>query len=278
MTEDPDVIAHRGFAGMYPENTIRAITEAAAREETVMVEIDVQPAACGTPVVYHDDRLDSTRDGKRTTDAEGLVRETPLDDLTETRVLGTEQTIPTLEAALGSLPESVGVNVELKNPGSSDLELSEPLDGNEVETQRERWAPFVEEVATVCDAFGGGILFSSFYEGALAAARDVAPDYPIASLIGGSIEDGLEVARRYDCEAVHPPRNAVRGTSLAGESYGRISAEEPEIDILEVARDEGRTVNVWTVETWVQYEQLAEAGVDGIVAEYPGFGSTPTDY
>jgi len=53
----PAVIAHRGYAGVAPENTIEAVTRAADRDETAMLEIDVQPAACGTPVVIHDERL-----------------------------------------------------------------------------------------------------------------------------------------------------------------------------------------------------------------------------
>lgn len=268
----PEVLAHRGFAGLFPENTIGAVTDAAASEETTMIEIDVQPASCGTPVVFHDDRLDGTRDGRPTTDGSGLVWETSLEKLAETHVLGTDEPVPTLSALLEALPETVGVNVELKNPGSADLRFAEVLSETDRDERRDHWAPFVERVVEDCDAFGGELLFSSFYEGALAAARDVAPDYPAAALVADSIEDGLEIARRYDCEAVHPPRNQVRGTALARESYGPIPADEPELDVLELAHDEGRTVNVWTVDTWLQFEQLAEAGVDGIIADYPGLG------
>ncbi|MFC6768329.1 glycerophosphodiester phosphodiesterase, partial [Natrinema soli] len=75
--EHPAVIAHRGYAGVAPENTIQALTRAADRDETAMLEIDVQPAACGTPVVVHDERLEGTRDGRPLTDAAGLVWETP---------------------------------------------------------------------------------------------------------------------------------------------------------------------------------------------------------
>ncbi|MCO8246549.1 glycerophosphodiester phosphodiesterase family protein [Haladaptatus sp. AB643] len=33
--------------------------------------------------------------------------------------------------------------------------------------------------------------------------------------------------------------------------------------------DEGREVNVYTFDTWYQAEQLAEAGVDGVIVNYP---------
>lgn len=37
-----------------------------------------------------------------------------------------------------------------------------------------------------------------------------------------------------------------------------------------MAHEEGRAVNVWTVDSWLQFDDLAAAGVDGIVADYPG--------
>ncbi|MFC4248505.1 glycerophosphodiester phosphodiesterase [Natribaculum luteum] len=271
--DEPTVIAHRGFAGVAPENTVGAAVAAADRPGTAMIEIDVQPAADGTPVVFHDDRLEGARDGRPITDAEGLVRETPLEDVCAAEVLESGETVPTLAALLEVVPSTMGVNVELKNPGRADLRFGEALSETAREKRREAWQPFVERVVDDCDAFRGEVLFSSFCEGALAAARDVAPEYAAAVLVWGSLSDGLEVARRYDCEAIHPPRNAIAGTAMATEQYAGFSATEPEIDVLEVAHDEGRTVNVWTVENWLQFAQLRAAGVDGIVVDYPGLGN-----
>ncbi|WP_254766572.1 glycerophosphodiester phosphodiesterase [Salinilacihabitans rarus] len=269
---DPVVIAHRGYAGVAPENTVAAAERAAADPDTAMLEVDVQPAADGTPVVFHDARLDGVRDGRPLTDAEGRVWETPLSDLRETRVLGTDQQVPTLADLFEAVPATVGVNVELKNPGTADLRPGESLPEAERETRRDLWAPFVERVVADCDAFAGEVLLSSFCEGALAAARDVAPEYAAAALVRNDLESGLAVARRYDCEAVHPPRNAVAGTALAAGSDAGPAGGKPSVDVLAVAHEEGRTVNVWTVENWVQFDDLAAAGVDGIIADYPGLG------
>ena len=268
---EPTIIAHRGFAGIAPENTVGAAL-AAAERGAEMIEVDVQPAACGTPVVFHDDRLEGTRNGRPITDAEGVVWETPLETVTSAAVLDGE-TVPTLARLLEALPESVGVNLELKNPGTADLRFGEALSEEEREERRELWMPFLERVLADCDAFEGEILFSSFCEGAIAALREVAPEYAAAPLVWGSLEDGLEVARHYDCEAIHPPLNAVAGTAMAGDAYHGLPAEEPEVDVLEVAHEEGRAVNVWTVENWVQFDELREAGVDGIIADYPGLGA-----
>ena len=270
----PAVIAHRGYAGVGPENTVGAAVAAADREETAMLEIDVQPAACGTPVVIHDERLEGidTRDGRPLTDASGLVWETPLEDLQSARVLETEETVPTLSDLLAALPETVGVNVELKNPGTTNLRFAESLPADERDARREVWTPFVERVVDDCGAFDGELLFSSFCEGALAALREVAPGYAAATLVWDDLETGLGIARRYDCEAIHPPRNAIAGTALAETEYAGFGGDVPEIDVLEVAHAEGRAVNVWTATNWRQFADLAAAGVDGVIADYPGLG------
>ncbi len=269
----PAVIAHRGFAGVAPENTVAAALAAAEFDETAMLEIDVQPASCGTPVVIHDERLDGTRDGRPLTDASGFVWETDLEDLQTTRVLGTDATVPTLAAFLEAIPETVGVNVELKNPGTTELRFAESLAPDERDDRRGIWEPFVERVVEECRAFDGEILYSSFCEGALAAVREAGPTYPAATLVWDDPEAGLEIARRYDCEAIHPPRNAIAGTALATTPYYGLPEAEPEIDIVAEAHADGRTVNVWTVTNWQQFAQLAEAGVDGIIADYPGLGT-----
>ncbi|MFP8952043.1 glycerophosphodiester phosphodiesterase [Natrialbaceae archaeon A-arb3/5] len=268
----PAVIAHRGYAGVEPENTVAAAVNAAARDETAMIEIDVQPAACDTPVVVHDERLDGERGGRPLTDLTGFVWETLLADLESTRVLGTDESVPTLATLLEAIPETIGVNVELKNPGIETVRPDESLSPAVRDERRAIWEPFVERVVEDCDAFGGELLFSSFCEGAIAAIRTVAPEYAAAPLIWSDLEAGVEIARRYDCEAIHPPRNAIVGTDLVETSYAGVSAGEPDLDVLEVAHDEGRAVNVWTVETWHEFDQLAAVGVDGIVAEYPGLG------
>ncbi|QLG49362.1 glycerophosphodiester phosphodiesterase [Natrinema halophilum] len=265
----PAVIAHRGYARVAPENTIEAVERAIGHDETAMLEIDVQPAACGTPVVVHDEHLDGTRDGRPLTDATGLVRETALADLEKTQILGTEATIPSLGDLLAVVPETIGVNVELKNPGRSDLRVGASLPSADRDRRRTVWRPFVERVVADCESFGGDLLFSSFCEGAIAALRDVA-EYSAAVIVWDDLEGSLEIARRYDCEAIHPPRNAIAGTELAGTEYAGFSAAEPEIDVLEEAHAEGRAVNVWTVTNWNQFDGLAAAGVDGIIADYPG--------
>ena len=66
MPFDPEspieIIAHRGFSARAPENTLSAMDAAIAAGAT-SVEFDLQTAACGTPVVFHDAMLGRTTNG-----------------------------------------------------------------------------------------------------------------------------------------------------------------------------------------------------------------------
>jgi len=72
------LVAHRGFAARYPENTLPAV-EAALRAGARFVEVDVQLTADHVPVLLHDDTLD------RTTNATGRIRDIPFAALAQVR-------------------------------------------------------------------------------------------------------------------------------------------------------------------------------------------------
>lgn len=55
----PALLAHRGWASRYPENSLVGI-EAALRAGVPCVEFDVQLSADGVPVIIHDPRLERT--------------------------------------------------------------------------------------------------------------------------------------------------------------------------------------------------------------------------
>ncbi|MCD6564103.1 MAG: glycerophosphodiester phosphodiesterase, partial [Thermoproteales archaeon] len=67
-------MAHRGFSGMYPENTLLAFNEA-IKINADLIEFDVRVSGDGVPVVIHDASVD------RTTDGSGLVSELSVDEL-----------------------------------------------------------------------------------------------------------------------------------------------------------------------------------------------------
>ena len=55
------LIAHRGFAAVHPENTVRAVRAAARVADAV--EVDVRRCATGELVVIHDATVDRVTDG-----------------------------------------------------------------------------------------------------------------------------------------------------------------------------------------------------------------------
>ena len=251
----PRVIAHRGYAGAAPENTVPAVEYACRHEETDLVEIDVVPTADGTVVCFHDPHLHGTDESRGITDAEGTVWETPTDTVLDAHVMGTAATVPTLGAVLAAVPDGIGINVELKHPGRSLPPLSEALALADPASARQRWHPFVADALAALDQFDGPVLLSSFYEGALAAA-EAASDYPVAVIAGHAIDDGLRTAARYDAAAIHPPHQHVLGGA--------------DTDVVATAHDRDMEVNVWTVDTWKRGADLVAAGVDGLIADYPG--------
>lgn len=276
--DPPRIIAHRGFAGLYPENTAGAVeaaskggaSDAAAARGADMIEIDVVPTGDDDVVVFHDSGLAERDGGERgLTDTGGVVWETPTDEVTSAEVLDSGETVPLLSEVMDAIPDSVAVNVEFKNPGSSDVEFAANLSGDELEAQKDLWRPFTEAVLATIDDYRNDILVSSFYEAALATVRELS-EYSVAPLLWDSIEDGLDIARTYDADAIHPPYNMIRGTPFYGDPYYTEGSDWADVDLLEVAHDEGREVNVYTLATWYQAEQLASAGVDGLIADYPG--------
>jgi glycerophosphoryl diester phosphodiesterase len=70
----PEIIAHRGYSARAPENTLSAL-EAALKVGADALEFDVQVAACGTPVLFHDVALG------RTTNGVGPLKRRPLAQL-----------------------------------------------------------------------------------------------------------------------------------------------------------------------------------------------------
>jgi glycerophosphoryl diester phosphodiesterase len=71
------IVAHRGFAGKYPENTMAAM-RGAVEMGMHYVELDVQLSSDLVPILFHDDTLD------RTTAASGSVLDTAWSELSVT--------------------------------------------------------------------------------------------------------------------------------------------------------------------------------------------------
>jgi len=256
--DGPSVQAHRGFAGISPENTVLAARTAADRFGVGWIEIDVVPTADGTVVCFHDDGLGG-KYGRGVTDAEGVVWETPTERVLSAELLASGETVPSFVDILDALPTDIGLNVELKNPGTGAIEPDVPLSGDDLAAARDRWDDFVDAVVEHVDGTDRPLVFSSACEGAIAAAGEHALDVPTAVIVRYDLADGLAIAERHDADAVN-----ARG-SLLLEARESFVAERHEADI---------AVNAWTVREWTEARDLAALGVNGLIADYPFLDAT----
>ena len=105
----------RGLGDVYkrqPENSLAAFRAAIAGGWGI--ELDVQPAEDGTPLVFHDYEL------TRLTGDGGVVAALSVAEAAGRRLLGTAEGIPTLEAVLALVAGRVPVLIEIKDQ-SGDL-------------------------------------------------------------------------------------------------------------------------------------------------------------
>ncbi|MFC7045809.1 glycerophosphodiester phosphodiesterase [Halobacteriaceae archaeon GCM10025711] len=165
-------IAHRGCAGQYPENTLAAFRAAAPHVDAV--ELDVRRCGSGELVVIHDARVD------RVTDGTGAVRDHSLADLQALDVLDSGESVPTLAAVFDAVPDSVGVNAELKESGLAG------------------------DVAEMANDVPHEVLVSSFDPGVLADVASHDPTLPTALLFSGNPDENVARASALGCAAVHP--------------------------------------------------------------------------
>jgi len=192
MSQPIRYIAHRGLAGRYPENTLRAFS-GAIEAHADAIELDVQIAACGTPVVFHDQDL------MRVTGHRGRVADLPASELHrysahEPARLGERyapQPIPTLaEATQMLLPHAaLKVFIEIKEETLVGHPLQcvvqQVLADSAALAERRVIISFAEKVLQAVRPLAQvpiGWVLPSYDEAALARARELAPEFLFVDL------------------------------------------------------------------------------------------------
>jgi glycerophosphoryl diester phosphodiesterase len=121
------IVAHRGWSGEAPENTIAAFKLAMTEPDIAIIELDVHLSKDGIPVVIHDHTLD------RTTSGAGPVKSHTVDEL---RLLDAGgwfapsfegERIPTLEEVLLLAKGRCKLHVELKSMGDEYVGIEEKV-------------------------------------------------------------------------------------------------------------------------------------------------------
>ena len=236
----PSLIGHRGCAAERPENTLFAIEAAAGVVDAV--EIDVRRCGTGELVVIHDASLG------RLTDSSGSVGDLDCATVRSANVLGTDETVPLLAETFEAAPDSLGLVLELKEPGlAGDVIDLARRSANEVLLASFR-REVLEEVRSIDRSIP--LAYTVRESRRNRFLRPAIPGSPAWLYFPENVDRMIEIARRYDCTSIHPRYELCLRTTL-----------------VERAHDVGIRVAPWTIDSIAEYEALAEVGVDAVVTD-----------
>ena len=244
----PVNIAHRGGAGIAPENTLEGFREG-LRVGAGTLELDVHTTADGRVVVIHDATVD------RTTERAGAVREMTLAEVKRldagyrfTRdggstfpYRGKGLKVPTLEEVYDEFAE-VPINIEIKGerPG-----IEEALWQIVEKAGAERRTVVVSESTPTIRRFRK------------ASGGRVATASSSAELVS------FWLLSRLGLSDPRPPYQALQGP----ETYKGLRIVTP--GLVRAAHARGLRVDVWTIDEEPDMRRLLGFGVDGIMTDRP---------
>lgn len=255
LSDRVQIIAHRGYSGVAPENTMAAF-ERAIDIKADYIELDVQLTKDDVLVVFHDTELD------RITGQAGEVGDYTYEELTALDVGSwftaantgmtadgmqrnyAGQRIPTLQEVLEFVRESnTDIYLELKDISAS-LTLTDE--------QKEAFPGKVVDAVNGC-GMTDRVLYASFRYEYLQQIKTLDENYKI--LCNTSIGDADRLLREFPAE------------------YYGINADVLQQDTIEALKEAGASVYVWTVNTPSRMRQVIRLGADGIVTNEPGIAT-----
>lgn len=228
----PLAIAHRGGAGLAPENTLAAFGMSAALGFRYL-ETDVRLTRDGELVCFHDSTLD------RVTEAHGRVQDRPLADLRHTLVEGREP-IPTLAEALDALPDC-NFTVDMKDEAAI--------------------APLASLLRN--RSYAERVCVAGAWDGWLARLSRVTPGVQTAL--------GWRSLTALICSS-HAGTRPSRRFATAPFAHVPVRLGSVPIFVERLARHAHRIgvrVNVWTVDDPHLMHELLDMGVDGVITDRP---------
>lgn len=245
LAGSPILIAHRGGAGLQPENTMAAFRDAAERWQADMFEFDVRATADGRCVIIHDPTVD------RTTNDSGAVADMTYDELRELdagyrftpdggqtfpfRDRGI--TIPLIEDVFEAFP-GMRFTIEVK-AGAAQTPLFDAI---------ERFACADRVIAA--GMYNADRTLFHRHSGALSASTEQMRAWMYRHLVGLGRWAGLRA------DVVQVPERA-EGLRIVTPRFVR------------ALHARGILVHVWTVNDERDMRRLLEWGVDGLVSDRP---------
>ncbi|KGE16455.1 glycerophosphodiester phosphodiesterase [Paenibacillus wynnii] len=220
-------VAHRGFSGKAPENTLAAVRMAIALPYVRWMEIDVQLSKDGVPVVIHDYSLD------RTTNGHGKVKDMNWEQMKRLdagswkgRAFRGEK-MPSLEEVLDLSKGRLHLNIELKTVGNV--------------------YPGIEKAVINLISSKGmrdEVVLTSFEAGALQRVKEVDPRVSTGLIFDSRSGDPARLVHELGC------------------SFLSISFERLNPNLAKLLTEQGVKVMAWTVDKAKEMRRLADMHSD----------------
>ncbi|NNU75672.1 glycerophosphodiester phosphodiesterase [Clostridium estertheticum] len=226
--------AHRGASGYFPENTMLSFRKAIELGATG-IETDIQMTSDGVLVLIHDENVD------RTTNGTGLVKDFRFVDLNKLDAGSwfndnyNNETIPTAEQLIILAKENnILLNLEIKNGEVIYPGIEEKL---------------IEMIYKY--NYGDKVILSSFNHYSMVHCKEISKEIKTGLLYMAGLYHPEAYCKYTGADALHP-------------YYISINKE-----IIDDAKKEGLLVNPFTVNSEEAMKKLIEAGVSGIITNYP---------
>ena len=233
----PLLFAHRGFSGIYPENSPLAFRMAAEKTNADGIESDVHLSKDGQLVIFHDASVERTSNGT------GFIRDLTYAQLLELDIGAWKspefagQHIWTLGQLLDFCRETrLLLNLELKN-----YEVF--YDGLEQRVIDEICARGMQEQVFV----------SSFNHISMQRFKDLCPEIETGLLYDKPLLDMEHYLLPSNADNMHP----------------RYMLLQYQPELMDLFHSRGMKVNTWTVNDEADMRDMIHRGVDGIISNYP---------
>ena len=227
------IIAHRGFSGVAPENTLIAFQKA-IDSNADYIELDVRKTKNDSIIVIHDTSVDRTSSD----DIKGIVSELNYSDLSNINVgypskfddQYINEKIPTLREVLQLTKGKIKVCIEIKVNG--------------IETDVLRIVKYT--------GVNYYIIIFSFYFTVLTKIKQLDNNIPTLLLVNKADSLTINSAKEIELSAI-------------GVGYGTTVTKE----FIDSAHKNGMEVWKWTVNDEDKMVKLIDLGIDGIITNYP---------
>jgi glycerophosphoryl diester phosphodiesterase len=243
------ILAHRGWRGYYPENTMLAFAKAAEMPIDGL-EIDIHCTKDGVPVVFHDPTLE------RTTNGSGRIQDLTLAELKQLDAgynfskdsgqtfpfRGQGITVPTLAEVFERFPD-LWINVDIKQQVPNMIR------------------PFTDLIQqyNMTDRMCVG----SFHTQTVRDFRLACPVVARSGSVGETLslfafsKVGLGQFYRGRAHVLQiPPRHNL-GFNIVSQRF------------VQTAHERNTAVHLWTINETTAMQQFIDMGVDGLITDYP---------